>query len=409
MIGGLIIFLLGAIFCFSLIKRLKRKFPFIDARMLRMLFGYHFFLTLVYFIYILFYPSDSQYYFLKVANNLRGDTWSDYYGTSTIFIEFVAYPFIKYAGFSYEAIMVLFSTVGYIGFIYFYIFFKENIRFNHYLWGYNLLTITFFLPNLHFWSSSFGKGAIIFLGIALFFFGISKIRSRLPAIIIGGLIVYHVRPHIMLVILVSSALGFIFSTRGVGMVWRVVFLIGATVAFFYIYEDALKLVGIDEEEFITQGLDLSNRANELTKAGSGVNITSYSLPMQVFTFLFRPLFFDAPGVLGIIVSFENVFYLIMTFMVLRDLGSIKFLLAGNMLIKSAFFSFLTVSIALAQISGNLGLAMRQKSQVMILFLFVTLSFLDDKKFQAWQFFKIREKRKERLRKALELRLGSSQS
>jgi hypothetical protein len=75
---------------------------------------------------------------------------------------------------------------------------------------------------------------------------------------------------------------------------------------------------------------------------------------------------------------------------LSSVAGWKYLFTGNNLTKSAFFSFLTVSIALAQISGNLGLAMRQKSQVMILFLFVIISFLDEQKFGQ---FKIREKRK----------------
>lgn len=47
-------------------------------------------------------------------------------------------------------------------------------------------------------------------------------------------------------------------------------------------------------------------------------------------------------------------------------------------------SFLTVTIALAQISGNLGLAIRQKSQVMLLFLFVIISFFDEQKFREWR-------------------------
>lgn len=324
----------------------------------------------------------------------------DYYGTSTIFIEFFAYPFIKYLYFSFEATMALFSILGYIGFIFFYVFFRENIRFNHYVWGYNLLTITFFLPNLHFWTSSFGKGALIFFGIGLFFFGISKIRTRLVAILIGGILVYHVRPHIMLVILVSSALGFIFTSRGMNIGWRLVFVVGATVAFFYIYEDALKLVGIDEQEFISQGLDLSARANELTKATSGVDISTYSLPMQVFTFLYRPLFFDSPGILGIVVSIENVFYLVMTIFLFRNWAGIKFLLTGNFLVKSAFLSFITISIALAQISGNLGLAIRQKSQVMILLLYVILAYMDSEKYKRWMETRRARNASERKRKAI---------
>jgi hypothetical protein len=314
----------------------------------------------------------------------RGDSWGDFYGTSTTFIEWVTYPFVNYLGFSYEGMMALFSFFGFLGFVYFYIFFKENIRFRHEFYGYDLLTLIFFLPNLHFWSTSLGKGSIIFMGLGLFFYGISNVKNRILALAIGALIIYHVRPHVMLVILVSSAMGFIFSSKGVSVAMRVMFLAGASIAFFFIYKDVLSMVGIDEEEFVTQGLDLTHRAKELTKASSGVDITQYSLPMQVFTFLYRPLFFDAPGALGIIVSFENVFYLLISLKLIGNLKGLKFLVTGNFLAKTAFLSFITISIALAQISGNLGLAMRQKSQVMILVLFVVLAFLDEEKLKAWK-------------------------
>jgi hypothetical protein len=119
--------------------------------------------------------------------------------------------------------------------------------------------------------------------------------------------------------------------------------------------------------------------------------------MQVFTFLYRPLFFDAPGLLGLIVSVENVFYLLFTLRLLSIKG-FNYLITSNFLVKTSFFSFLTVTIALAQISGNLGLAIRQKSQVMILFLFVILSFLDKQKLVAYQQAMWKKVRKARLTK-----------
>jgi hypothetical protein len=188
----------------------------------------------------------------------------------------------------------------------------------------------------------------------------------------------------MLIILVSSAIGFVFSTRGIKPFWKILFLTGATLAFFFIYKDVLTMVGIDEDTFISQGLNLTHRASELSKATSGIDISNYSLPMQVFTFLYRPLFFDAPGILGLIVSVENVFYLLVTFKLIANWRGIGYLFRSSFLVKTALLSFIMVSIALAQIAGNLGLAIRQKSQVMILFLFVVISFLDDQKIKQWK-------------------------
>ncbi len=395
MIGGILVLILTGIISFAIIDRLKARYPYINEVTLRRLFFYHVFMSTVYYVYVLFNPSDSKFYYQKVTTAFRGESWVDYYGTSTKYVEFIGYPFANFFGFSYEAMMALFAFFGFLGFVYFYVFFRENIRFKHTLYGFDLITIIFFLPNLHFWSASFGKGPISFLGIALFFYGLSKIQTRWMAILIGSLIIYHVRPHVMLVVLISSAIGFMFTTKGVSTSLRITFLVGVGIAFYFIYRDVLAMVGIDEEEFISQGLNLTHRANELTKASSGVDIMSYSLPMQVFTFLYRPLFFDAPGALGIIVSFENVFYLLLTIK-LFSLKGIRFMITGNFMVKTAFVSFLTVAIALAQISGNLGLAIRQKSQVMMLFIFVILAFMDSEKMKVYRSAVIQRMRRARL-------------
>jgi hypothetical protein len=79
------------------------------------------------------------------------------------------------------------------------------------------------------------------------------------------------------------------------------------------------------------------------------------------------------------VSFENVFYLII-FSKLFRWSFIDFFKRSDHVVKASFLTFLGVSFALAQVSGNLGIAMRQKSQVMILMMFVILKFMDEQKY-----------------------------
>ncbi|RUA33969.1 MAG: hypothetical protein DSY77_07535 [Bacteroidetes bacterium] len=347
----------------------------------------------MYYIYSVFNRSDSHFYYEKVTNGFRGPNWFDFYGTSTTFIEWTGYPFINWFGFTYEAMMALFAFFGFLGFIYFFKFFRERIVFRNNLFGFDLLHLFFLLPNLHFWSGSFGKGSFIFLGIGLLFYGLNNIPKRYWVLIIGALITYHIRPHILLVILASSLIGFTFSTKGLGWGVKFAMIIVATVALGFIYQDVLNLVGLETDTLFTEGLNMDHRASELSKATSGLDITTMSLPLQVFTFLFRPLFFDAPGMLGIIVSFENVFLLGIALAFIFK-GGILYIIKGDFAVKTAFFSFITVSIALAQISGNLGIAIRQKSQVMILFLFVIIQLYDDKKKQAFK-ARIRKVRRQR--------------
>ena len=384
MLGGLLILILTGIASYSIVLNLKKSYPFLDTSFLMRMFFFHALLFFAYYGYTLFNSSDSKFYYEKVIRDFRGETWLSFYGTSTTFIEFIAYPFIKYLNFSYEAVMALFSWFGYLGFVFFYIFFKENIRFKHTWMGFDLVTLIFFLPNLHFWSASLGKGSIIFFALGLYFYGISKLKRRWIAAMFAGVLIYHIRPHILLVILISSTIGFVFSTKGLGFIWRVAFVLVASVALYFIYQDVLSMVGVNDDELLTEGLDMSHRASELGKASSGVDISNYSLPMQLFTFIYRPLFVDAPGVLGILVSFENVFYLLMTFWLLKSWKGFTYIIRADLLAKTCFFSFFTVSLALAQVSGNLGIAMRQKSQVMPLLLFVVVSFLDEQKMKQYK-------------------------
>jgi len=354
-----------------------------DNKFLKRLFWYHLFLSFVYFMYGVFNRTDSRFYYEKILIDYRGPDWSSFYGTSTTFIEWTGYPFVRYFGFSYEAMMALFSFFGFLGFIYFYKFFRERIVFKSTIFGFDLFHIIFLLPNLHFWSGSFGKGSFIFLGIGMIFYGLNNIPKRYWILLIGALLTYHIRPHILLVILASSLIGFTFSTKGLGWGVKIMMIVIGAVTLAFIYRDVFRMVGVDEDTFIQEGLDMSRRARELSSATSGIDINSMSLPLQVVTFLFRPLFFDAPGMLGLIVSFENVFLLGITLAFIFK-GGVWYIIKGDFAVKTAFFSFITVSVALAQISGNLGIAIRQKSQVMILFLFVIIQMYDDKKKKAFR-------------------------
>ncbi len=390
MLSALIVFIILIALTIWLGQYLYAQHKGTDLKVFRMLIPYHFGIALVYYLYALFNRSDSQGYYIKVNINYRGDSWFDFYGVSTTFIEFIGYPFIKYLGFSYEAIMILFAWFGLLGFYFFYIVLKERLTYRHTFFGFDLLMLVLFLPNLHFWSSSFGKGSVIFLGFGLYFYALNKINKRWMAGLLGAMIIYHVRPHILFVVLVASALGFIFSSRGVSLSVRIVVILATVGAFYYILEDVLALTGIDEEELFEQSTTLSHRAYELSKSGSGVDIAGYSFPMKLFTFWFRPLFVDAPGALGLIVSFENLFYLIIFSRIIRT-DFISFLRKSDHVVKAALVSFLGVSAALAQVSGNLGIAMRQKSQVMILMMFVILKYLDEKKLWTAKLNEQREK------------------
>lgn len=340
-----------------------------------LLFFYHLLFFVIYYLYAQSTTSDSFEYYRKVEEFYRGDTWLDFYGIGTIFIEFVAFPFIHYLNFSYEAMMLLFSYLGYLGFFYFYLFIAETTVFKHKIWGIDFILLLLFLPNMHFWSVSFGKGSIILCGIGLFCYGISNFRQRWLMLIIGALIIYQVRVHILLLLVVALFIGSIFSSKGISTVQKIGIVALSLLLLSPLLNSFLEYTGIQEADTEAFEAFAEKRGSGLTGATSGVEINNYNQFEKLFAFLFRPLFFDAPGALGLIVSFENLLYLFL-FIKLFSIRFVRFLISSHWVIKFSLIAFLGISVALAQVSGNLGLAIRQKSQIMFLFFFVLLAYAD---------------------------------
>ena len=338
----------------------------VSQNYLWILFAVHYLLTITYIITAMFSFSDSLAYYNR---SLEADVWMDLWGTSTTFITFLGWIFSHWIGLSYQAIMLIFSYFGYLAVVLLYITAKENISLPPVWQHLTFIEIVFLLPNLHYWSSSLGKGSVILLGLGLFGFGLSRFNYRVLPLLAGGFLVYMVRPHIMLAIALSIMLGVIFTRTGIKWYARMfIFLLAVGVAYLisdtvveFAETDSLNLNVLSSEA-------LSHRVEELSRAGSGVDIQNYNIFMKLFTFWFRPLFFDGVSAVGLIASVENLFCLYMAFVIIKE--GITNWRNWNGWFRICFFFFLLGSFILAQVSGNLGIAMRQKTQIMPFFFII---------------------------------------
>lgn len=329
------------------------------------LFSVHLFFGIVYLLYAYATRSDSgEYYRITVQTK----TWSELFQTGTFFIRFLCYPLSNILGLSYNSVMFIFAFLGFEGILLFYLAARENItKVKLVFGGMTLLEILFILPNCHFWSASLGKGSVMIFAIGLTFYGLSRFNSRFPHLMIGAFLVYMVRSHMLLAIVIGLALGLFFSQSGIKWYVRYSLLSISILAVFLLSDNVLENTGTESLNiFDSQKID--TRAKELGKGNSGLDLANYNQGFKLFTFIFRPLFFDAPGFMGIISSFENVFLLFLAFRFLMNFPS--FWSLSNGFHKSAFFIFLLAAISLAQISGNLGIAIRQKSQIFPLLFFI---------------------------------------
>ena len=376
MFGAVVLIVLFYFISVPLLERFRSRLPWLPVKLLQNLYWYHILFALIYYMLTRDVRSDSRTYYYM---SMQYANWFDSYQAGTVFLHFVAYPFTKYLMFSYEMMMVLFSWMGYWGFVYFYIVFRENLRFKHKLFGFDLITLFVFLPNMHYWTASLGKGSIIFLGIAMAIYGLSRIGSRKIALILGLVIVYHVRPHVFLFMAVGILVGVFTGKEKVPFYQKALVFTGSAVTLFLLYDTIISFVGLDQDNLFDSFTEFSDvRAYELSKsAGSGIDTSNYPLYLKLLTFWFRPLFFDAPSFIGIVVSFENLLYVFLT-LKLIDRQFFGFIKSAPGLVKTAAVTFLATSFALSGTLSNLGIIIRQKSMVMYFLLFLILSFMDYK-------------------------------
>lgn len=378
MIGILLLIIGFFIINQAIFKTYKSKYKWFSTRKMNLLYLYHIFFYFVYLFYAYNNPSDSKRYFSDLQ--FYSGSWFDLYGTDTTFINFLGFPFYS-LGFSYEMLMFIFAWSGYLGFVYAYLFFREKIPVKYKFLKIDLLTLILFFPNMHFWTASLGKGAPIFLGLMMFTYAVIQPKKRLFILILASIIIFQIRPHVFMFVAIGTALGYLSGREKIPFWQKALVFLSMGAAVVLLQDTILGVMGLEASDNLIDEFQAvsEDRAEDLSDAGSGVEMSSYPLPLKLFTFWFRPLFFDAPNILGLIVSAENLIYLILFLKIIKA-DFIKFIKKSPAVVKMSFVIFFATSFAMTFVMSNLGIIMRQKSMVMYFLFFVIYYYLAQKKY-----------------------------
>ncbi|HMO12766.1 MAG TPA: hypothetical protein PKD64_14715 [Pirellulaceae bacterium] len=371
----LLLFLVGL--NHALFQTLRAKRGYVDANLLHLLFAYHALFAFVYYSYVQVNRSDSHQFY-RVAMNIGNDWWN-LFETGTPFISFVAAPFAQ-AGLPYAAVMLLFAWFGFWGFVYAYLWFRESVECEPRIFGnVNFLYVLLFLPNMHFWTSSLGKGSLIFLGMMMFTYSSVHFQRHWWKMLLGGFIVFMIRPHVLVFLAGGLAFGYLLAKGNVSQLAKLAIIGAGMVGLWLSANNILAITGLDDsesvEEFIEDFQELTTQqSGRLSTSGSGIDMSNYSVPFKMFTFWFRPLFIDSPNFLGHFSSMENLLYLLI-FLHLMDARLFTFLRQSSPLVLMSLVAFLGVSFILSLMMSNMGIMLRQKSMVMYFGFYVVYAFL----------------------------------
>ncbi len=347
-----------------------------DRSFLKKLFFYHLAIAILFHFYIVFSGGDAQHYW----NTPKITTFNDVFelakqGNASGVLFLLNYFPSKVLDLSFFTGNMLYALLGYLGFIYFYLIGKNLIGTNRLTFTIKLFKVPiypwiFFLPNLHFWSSGIGKDSILFFCIALFIYSLFNIKQRALGLIISLLVSFAIRPHITMFLIVAFSAGYVLdgSLKAYQKFFILaLFVVGMALSYQYV----LQFVQLESFETSTIEEYAATKASKLNKvgSGSGVEISGYSFPAKVFTFLYRPLFFDINGVMAILASLENFILLLLTIKFLRN-KPLKAFKNANFILKGMLFFFLLGTLSFSLILGNLGIMLRQKNMFIPVILIV---------------------------------------
>jgi hypothetical protein len=343
--------------------------------------------TFGYYMFAQTNPADSVGYYghAKVAGI---PSIISLFSTSTDFINAVAaylFPLVSFFDNPYLMLFIPFSLLGFTGSL---LFFKtlqavapENKKIE-------LYAVSFFLPNMVFWTSNLGKDSLIYLGIALVMFGFlakPKPPKNIIATGLGGLLVFAIRPHIFLFLLFGFLLGLFMEKRPFS--YRSVFLFLAIfVTFLLTQQKILNVAGVrvgGEEEGSSSmtsvyqaGVSRVEASSKSLNIGGSATGTAHKFSIVLFpyylvTFLGSPFIWQARKPIQFFSALETVIYQLMILYLCihwKDVMKIGFIRY-----KYSWLLYLIVaSIIVGGAQTNFGLIIRQRCMVLpVIFLLFT--------------------------------------
>ena len=323
-----------------------------------LIYFWHTLFCIIYINYAITNNLDAIGYFLA-SKNL--ENFSLY---STGFVRSFNSIFAKYLSLNLVSCFFIFNLIGSLGQILFYKniepFIKQiksNLKY--------LFLLSVWLPTIHFWTSPIGKDSLIYFFINLSIYCLYKLNKRFLLLLPSLICISLIRPYIGITIFLSISIAVFFKIK-VSTKFRLLLRLLTIISFIFFFYLGTKFLNLDTSlnfqnlELAIQTIEYHRGATEM--GGSSVDMNSLNPFFRILTYMFRPLFFDAKNIFGIISSIDN-FILILIFS--YPLSKIVFLSKIKKLEIKPFNLFLLLYSSLtwfllASTTSNLGIALRHK-------------------------------------------------
>ena len=361
---------------FFFINLNKRGLSNKDVKTLSFLWIYHLGISIYYYFFTRYGGGDAWGYWLRARQMTQANFFNNLLsGRGTPFMDALNYIPANLLRMDFFVNTLFFGLLGFFAFINMYRICIHTIPHNSKFYKIRLFPFLLFLPSIHFWSSGVGKDTLLFLCIIVAAYGMLRISKRFLWVAIVLALSFSLRPHITLMLVASFGLAYILNIK-ISLPKRIFLLVSLFSIAVLILPAVLEFVKMDKLSINELGRFSEAKAEVLSSGVSFVNISSYPYPFKVFTFIYRPFFFDINGAPALVASFENLLLLLLSIHVVRNqfFGTFK---ASPLAVQGLLIFFIMGAFVFSMSMSNLGIILRQRNMFLpglIVFILWSFSF-----------------------------------
>lgn len=230
-----------------------------------------------------------------------------------------------------------------------------------------------FLPSMHFWTSFIGKEPIVFLGLAMAFYALSQTKIHAVYLGVGLLLVGLIRPQMAAIFIFCLGIAFLFYKSYWS--WKYILFFGIIGLLVFIGLTQASWFSSFSWDAIQYYIDVHHW--QLSKSKAYVPLEDYPWIYKLFSFYFRPLPGEMPGIYGYLQGIENVFLLLISgfgiFALIQNKRKSGYPLSllETSIILFSLFSAIILSLAYS----NFGLISRMKNMFMPFMLMILVHWI----------------------------------
>ncbi|WP_438969196.1 hypothetical protein [Nonlabens sp.] len=312
-------------------------------------------------------PSDSQYYWFVNNSNFDSSIWFEYFRIGTPFMRWINYPFAVLLKLPFWVGHFLFSIIGLMAVFQLFklitlIVGNSSARFNS-----SIAALWLLLPNLHFWTSGITKEVICLLCIVTVFLQTYLKQWWSWQVVIAAITLALLRPHVLLML-----------TSGIGAAYLILVPLSRKRKLLYtallfimlliFYLMVCQIIHIDPWDIDRWLLNNHRWRDSFIGSGSYVPIQYYNYPYKLFTFFFRPFFYDVSHPYGWILSIKNLLVFgLLIWSAIRYILKYKMVKWNVTLLSMLLFNIIGALIYIQRYAG-LGIFARTRSMFIPFFI-----------------------------------------